>query len=136
MSALHTRIHKFRPDIKKILLLRTEHVDALGTGDFAIQTVFLGYRSDRNEFIGRDFTTWNSGHHRECAVSLDVGQKLVVCILQVIDTLVHDVRIEQTRQNGTNCGLAKFATKRFWVLSDGFHDIDKGFQLLDGHDVV
>lgn len=136
MSTLHTRIHKFRPDVQKILLLRTEHVDALGTSDFAIKTVFLGHGSDRNEFIGRDFTTWDSGYHRECAVSLDIGKELVVCFLQVVDSLVHDVRVEQTGENGCDCGLAQFATERFWVLSDSFHNVDEGFELLDGHDVV
>lgn len=136
VSTLHTRIHKFRPDIQKILLLSTEHVDALGTGDFAIKTVFLGYGSDSNELIGRYFTTWNSGDHRECAVSLNVGEEFVVCFLQVVDSLVHDVRIEQTGQNGCNRGLAQFATKRVWFLSDGFHDVDKGFQLFDGHNIV
>lgn len=136
MPTLHTNINKRRPDVKKILLLSTEHINTLSSRNLAIQSIFLCHLTDGNQLIRSDFTTRNSWHDRECAVSLNVGEESVVCFLQVVEFFVHDVLVEQARENGSDGGLAKFASKGVWVLADCFHDINEGSQLLDCDDVV
>lgn len=125
MPTLHTNINKRRPDVKKILLLGTEHIDTLSTSDFAIQPILLCHLSNGDQFIGSNFSTGNSWHDRKCAIPLDVGEESVVGFLQVVELLVHDVLIEQAREDGSDGRFANFASKRIWVLADCFHDVDK-----------
>lgn len=136
MTTLHTNINKRCPDVKKILLLGTKHVDTLSSSNLAIQSILLCHLAYGNQLIRSDFTTGDSWHDRECAVSLNVGEESVVCFLQVVELFVHDVLVEQARENGSDGGFAQFASKRVWVLADCFHDIDEGSQLLDRDDVV
>jgi hypothetical protein len=75
------RIDMFGAKKPDLLNVWTELVDA-GMESGHAYAVFLGDGPDRNEFIGRDFTTGDSGYHREGAISLDVGEELVIYFLQ------------------------------------------------------
>lgn len=136
MTTLHANINKRCPDVKKILFLSTKHIDTLSSSNLAIQSIFLCHLTDGNQLFRSDFTTRDSWHDGECAVSLNVGEESVVCFLQVVELFVHDVLVEQARENGSDGRLANFASKGVWVLSDCFHDIDEGPQLLDCDNVI
>lgn len=136
MATLHPRIHQLLPDGEKILLLRAKHVDALSSGNLAVQIVLLGHLPDGDELVGRDLAAGHTRHDGESPVALDVGQESVIGVLQVVDGFVHEVGVKETRKDGCDGRLAYFAAQRLGILAAGLHHGLKGLELLDCDDVV
>lgn len=136
MSALHASIDEFCPDIKKILFLGPKHINPLSTGDLAVQIVFLSNLANGYELVCINLTPGNSGDDGKCAVSLNVCQKPVVCVLQIMEILVHNVLIELTCEYRRDSRLTQLASEGIWVLADCLHDIGKVFQLLHRNYII
>jgi hypothetical protein len=136
MTTFHSGVYELSPDINEILLLRPEHVNALTPGDLAVEAVFLGHGSNGDQFICRDLAAGDSWNDRETAVPLDIGEEFVVGVLQVVETFVDDVWVEQAGENRRNGGFAYFAANRGGICSYSLHDIGERLQLLDCDDVV
>lgn len=132
MSRLHARLHQRRPDVHQILLLRSKHVYPLPASDFAVKPVLLCDLPNDDEFLGGDLTTGDTGDDGEGAVALDIGEELVVCFLEFVKALVHDMAVEEGREDGCHARLADLATERVRGGATLVHDLLEGLELLDG----
>ena len=65
-----------------VVHLKREQIDALATGYLGIQVVLFRDLTQNDEFVRSDFTTRNSRHHGIGTVLLDIGQHVIVRILQ------------------------------------------------------
>ena len=99
MATLHSSIHEVGPDVQKVLFLGTKHIDPLSPRNLAVQSVLLCYRSNSNELVSSDLPSGYPRDNGKCPVPLDIGEKFIICILQVVVSLVHNVWIEQAGQD-------------------------------------
>ena len=136
MTRLHATIDKLSPNGNKILLLCTEHVDALATSDLSVQTILLRDLANDNQFVGGNLTCSHSGNDGVGTVTLYVAEILVVRILQAMKRLLHDVLIEHTGQDRPNGGFTDLTAKTVLLLAGLLHDFGKRLQLLDIHNVI
>ena len=83
VARLEARVDQLAPDVGQLLDARAEQVDALTARDLGVEAVLLGHVTDRDQPVGRDLAARNARHHRVGAVLLDVGQEVVVRVLQV-----------------------------------------------------
>lgn len=111
MATFHPSIDKFGPNIEKILLLGTKHVDSLSTGDFAIKVVFLCNLANGDQPISRNFSTRNARDDGERSISLNIRKKFVVCILEVTDWLIQNMTVIHARENRSDSWLAQLTSQ-------------------------
>src|SRR5439155_25946404 len=76
-----------------------EQVDALATGDLGVEAELLGDVADGDELVGRDLPTGHAGNHRVGAVALQVGQEVVVGVLEGGLLPGQDVAVAQRGQH-------------------------------------
>jgi hypothetical protein len=117
VARLHASFDQFLLDGKKILLLRTEHVDALTARDLRIEAVLLGYPANHDQLVRSDLTSCNAGDYAESTISLEFGEILAVGILEAVQRLVEDVLVIQRCKNGANGRLGICFTMNCWTYA-------------------
>ncbi len=124
------------PDFRQVVLLRAEQADALGAGDFGVEVVFLGDLAHRQQAFRRDFAAGGARDHRVGAVFLDVGEEVVVGVLQRRMLRLEDVLVPAGGQQRADGRFTHFAAVALAVLRqqlveglDAFH-ADQVVQLL------
>ncbi|KAI6753308.1 hypothetical protein HG531_005477 [Fusarium graminearum] len=132
---LHTTSDKLTPDVQQILLLGTKQVNTLSTCDLGVQVILLSNLAYDDKFVGSDFTTGYTRHHRVGSITLDVTQETVVCVLKTVGRLVHNVSVPQRSHDAGHCGLAQLTTNSVLVISNLTHDLVHRLKALD-HDNV
>src|SRR5690606_41505630 len=63
--AFHSGINKTLPDLRQLVQLRAEQVDALAAGELSVKTEVAGDFTDNNQLIRRDFATRSEEHTSE-----------------------------------------------------------------------
>ena len=110
VSGFHAALHQAPPDLGQLVHARAEHIDALAAGDLGVEVEFLGDLADQDEVVGGDVAARHAGHHRIAAVALDVGQEVVVGVLQRRLLAVEDVLRTGRGQDRRDDGFAYVAT--------------------------
>ena len=90
-----------RPDRRELLDPGAEEVDALAAGDLRVEVEVAGDLADDDELLGRDLAAGHAGHDRVGAVALEVGEEVVVGVLQRRLLAVEDVRRRRARRTST-----------------------------------
>src|SRR6185369_17087970 len=75
VATFHAGVDDFLPDVRKLLYLGAEQVDALAAGYFRVEPIFFGNAAEGDELVGRDFAAGNSWHHGIKSATLHVSQK-------------------------------------------------------------
>src|SRR6185437_605144 len=73
VAALEAGANQFLPDVRQQMHGGTEQIDALATGDFRVQAVFLRHLTENDELIGRDFAARHARYHGVGAAALEIG---------------------------------------------------------------
>ena len=91
------------PDFGELLDARPEEVDSLSARDLGVKAVVARDGTERDELVGRDLTPGDARHDRVGAVFLQVGEEVVVGVLQRrllpvenVAVVVSDASIEAT----------------------------------------
>ena len=82
MARLEAGVDQALPDGGQLLDAGAEQVDALAAGDLRVEAEVLGDLADGDELLGRDLAAGDAGHDRVGAVPLDVGEEVVVGVLE------------------------------------------------------
>src|SRR2546425_2426375 len=82
MARLEARRDELLPDERQLLDARAEEVDALRAGDLRIEAVALRHFAEHDQLVGRDLAAGNARHDRISAVLLQVGEEMIVGVLQ------------------------------------------------------
>ena len=109
VTTLHAGIYETPPDVQKVLLPGTKHVDPLASRDLCIQSVVPSDLAHDDQFVGRDLAARYARHDAECAVALDVPQEAVVRVLQAVVRAVHNVPVPKGGEDTGDGGLAHLA---------------------------
>ncbi|EKT80631.1 cellobiohydrolase A [Rhodococcus opacus M213] len=141
LTGLHARVDETLPDRGQLLDAGAEQVDALTAGDLRVQAEVAGHLADDDELFGGAFAAGHPRHHGVGAVLLDVGQEVVVRVLQTRLVAVQDVVRVGGREDRCDYGLADVAARTLPVLRDqrgerarvgGLHDLEQlGAGLLE-----
>src|SRR5205823_3681924 len=90
---------------------RAEQVDSLAAGDLGVQAEVLGDLPKGDQLVGCDLTTRYAGHHRVRAVALEVGEEVVVGVLEGGLLTVEDVAVAVRREDRGHRRLADLASQ-------------------------
>src|SRR6267378_6414610 len=82
VARFEARVHEILPDERQLLDARAEEVDALRAGDLGVEAEFLRHDPEHDQFLGCDLAARNPRHDRIGAVLLQVGEEVVVRVLQ------------------------------------------------------
>ncbi len=110
LPGLHPGVDEPFPDRGQLLDPGTEHVDALTAGHLDVQPEIPRDLPDDDELFGGALTTGHPRHHRVGAVLLDVGEEVVVGVLQRRLLTMQDVVGVGRREDRRDDGLADVAT--------------------------
>ena len=95
-----------------------EQVDALAAGDLGVEAELLGHLAEGDELVGGDLAARHPGDHRVGAVPLEVGQEVVVGVLEGGLLAVEDVAVAQRRQHRRHRRLADLAALALAVAGE------------------
>ena len=109
VPGLEPGVHQPPPDRGQLLHPRAEQVDALPAGDLRVEAEVAGDLAEDDELVRRDLAAGDPRHHRVGAVALDVGQEVVVGVLQRRLLAVEDVAVAEAGQDGGDRRLADVA---------------------------
>ncbi len=82
MAGFEAGFNQLTPDFRQVVFLRTEQADTLGAGDFGIQIKFARDATDGNQAFWRNFAACGARDNRVGAIFLDVGEEVIVGVLQ------------------------------------------------------
>src|SRR5690606_22832093 len=106
------------PDLGELLDAGAEHVDPLPSGDLGVEAEVAGDLPDDDELVGGDLPAGDARHHRVRPVPLQVGEEVVVGVLERGLRALEDVAAAEARQDGRHGGLADGAAAAPAVLLD------------------
>ncbi|RMS72185.1 hypothetical protein ALP62_05513 [Pseudomonas syringae pv. aceris] len=129
MAGLEACLDQLAPDIRQLVQLRAEQVDALAAGDLGVQVVFFRHRANRYQAVRGNLATRNTWHHRVGAVFLHVGHERIVGVLQRHQRRLGDGAVPARRQDRADCGLADVAAMRAFAMAS--QQFVKGFDAFD-----
>ena len=109
---------QFFPDERQLLDVRAEQVDALAAGDLGVEAVLLRDLADRDQAVGRDFAARHARHDRVGAVLLDVGEEVVVGVLQRRVLLLQHELVPARRENAGHGRFADVAAEAAAMLRE------------------
>ena len=109
MPRLEAGVHQPPPDCRKLLHPGAEKVDALPAGDLRVEAEVPGDLAEHDELLRGDLAAGDARHDRVGAVALDVGQEVIVGVLQCRLLTVEDVPVLQAGQDRGDCRLADVA---------------------------
>src|SRR5207302_4145700 len=109
VTGFHAGADQPGPDSGELLDPGTEKIDALTTGDLGVEPELLSDLADRDELIRGDLTAWHAGNYRVAPIALQVGQEMVVGVLQAGLLAVEDVAGPNRSQDRCHCRLAHVA---------------------------
>ena len=118
LSRLHADVDEALPDRGQLLDAGAEEVDALAAGDLDVEAEVLGDLADRDELLGRDLATRHPRDDGVGAVLLDVGEEVVVAVLQRGLLAVEDVVAARRREDRGDGRLADLAAGARAVARD------------------
>src|SRR5882724_2298579 len=81
MTAFESGSNQLFPYFWQITYMSAKQIDALATGYFCIQIIFLCNLSDYNQFVGSNLSSGNSRNNRIRSPLLNIREKPVVAIL-------------------------------------------------------
>ncbi|MNO52120.1 hypothetical protein D3C76_425340 [compost metagenome] len=110
VPGLKTRFNQLGPDVRQLMQLSAEQVDALAAGDLGVEVVFLRHHANRDQFVGGDLAPGDARHHRIGAVFLHVGHEGVVGVLQRHQRRVHDRLVPARGEDRAHRRFADVAT--------------------------
>ena len=128
MAGLEARVHQVLPDERQLLDARAEQVDALRAGDLAVQAELLRHLAQDDQLLRRDLAARDPRHDRVAAVLLQVGEEMVVGVLQRGVPGLQDHLVPARGEDRSDRRLAEVAAPALAVLGDdgvkGFHAIN------------
>lgn len=137
------------------MLLSTEKIDTLTTCDLGVKTyrridsirtwdglsdtafpltIFLCDLSENDQTFRCDLPCGDTRDDTEGTIPLNVGQVLVVGVLQLVVLGLQDVFVEEGGQDRTDSGLADLASEGSGVGTTVLHDRLEVLVLLDSAD--
>ena len=138
VTGFEARVDQLTPDFRQIVFLRAEQADTLRAGDLGVQIKFAGDTADGHQAFRRDFAARRARDNGVGAVFLDVGQEVVVGILQRGMLWLEDIFVPAGSQQRANGRFTHFAAVAFTVFRqqlfkgfDAFHP-DEVEQFLTG----
>ena len=132
MAGFHPLVDQSLPDLRQLLDTGTEQVDALTAGDLHVESEILGDGTYFDQLFGRDLTAGHPRHHRVGAVLLQVGQEMVVGVLQGGLFAVENVLAGSGGQDRGDGRLADITPDSGAVLGD---QLGEGTDSGDPHDL-
>ena len=118
VARLEAGVDQPAPDVGQLLDPRAEQVDPLPAGDLRVETEVAGHLADHDQLVRGDLAAGYPRHHRVGAVALDVGQEVVVGVLQRGLLAVEDVPVAERGQDRGHHGLADVAAASGAVSGD------------------
>ena len=138
VTGFEARVDQLTPDFWQIVFLCAKQADTLGAGDLGIQVKFTSDAAHRHQPFRGDFTAGRAGNNGVGAVFLDIGQEVVVGILQRGVLRFQNIFVPaggQQRANGrfTNLTAVAFTVfcQQLFKGFDAFH-ADEVEQFLTG----
>ncbi len=136
MTGFEACFNQLTPDFRQVVFLRTEQTDTLGTGDFGVQIKFAGDTAHCHQAFRGDFPAGRAWDHRVSTVFLDVGQEVIIGVLQRGVLRLEHVLIPAGGQQRTDGWFTHFTAVTLAVFLqqlvegfDAFH-ADQVIQLL------
>ena len=136
MPAFEAGRDQLLPDIRELMHLGAEEIDALSAGDLGVKAVLLRDRSERDQLVGCDLA---AGHPRHDAVepaALHVGQEPVVGVLQGVVTGRRNALVPEGGENRRRRWLADLAAVTAAVVADQLFEGANAFDLDDLEQVL
>src|SRR5882762_6566597 len=118
VAGLEARGDQILPDQRQLLHARAEQVDALGAGNLRIQTVFPRHLAEHDQLLGHDFAAGNPRDDRIRAILLQVGEEVIVRVLQRRVPGLQDHLVPARGEDRREGGLADVAAAAPAVLGD------------------
>ena len=118
MSRFEARIDQPTPDGRQLVDPGPEQIDPLTAGDLGVQAEVPGNLAQDDQPLGGDLAAGDARNDGVAAVLLDVGQEVVVAVLQRRLLAVEDVPLVEARQDRGDDGLADVAAAPRTVLLD------------------
>src|SRR5690606_25897343 len=106
------------PDRRQLLDPGPEQIDALTAGDLCVEVEVPRHLADDDELLGGDLPAGDARHDRVGAVALQVGQEVVVGVLQGRLLAVQDVAAGHAGQDRGDDGFTDVAAPPAAVLGD------------------
>src|SRR5882672_29192 len=106
------------PDERQLLDARAQEVDALSAGDLGVQAELFRHLAQHDQFFRRDLAARYARHDRVGAVLLQVGEEVVVRVLQRRVPRLQDHLVPARGEDGGEHGLADVATAAAAVPGD------------------
>src|SRR5882672_2135044 len=116
VARLEPGVDELSPDERQLLDARAEEVDALRAGDLRVQAELLRHLPEDDELLGRDLASRNARHDRVGAVLLQVGEEVVVRVLQRRVLGLEDHLVPARGEDRRHRRLADVATSAFPVF--------------------
>lgn len=138
VAGFEARFNQLPPDLRQVVFLRAKQADALGAGDFGVQIEFTSDTAHGDQPFRGDFAARGARNDRVGAIFLDVGEEVVVGVLQRRVLRLEDVLIPAGGQQGADGWFTNFTAVALAVFGqqfvegfDAFH-ADQVEQLLAG----
>src|SRR5262249_49188224 len=117
VARLEAGVGQVLPDVRQLLDSRAEQVDPLRAGDLGVEAVLLRYVTEHDQLLRRDLAARHPRHDGIGAVFLQVGEEMVVGVLQrrmpgLQDHLVPARREDRRRRRLADVAAPAFAVSR------------------------
>ena len=118
MARLEPGVDELAPDERQLLHARTEEVDALRAGDLGVKAMALRYLAEDHQLLGRDLAAGHARHDRIGAVLLQVGEEVIVGVLQRRVLRLEDHLVPARGEDRRHRRLADVAASALAVLRE------------------
>ena len=106
MATFKTGVDQFLPDVRQLLHLSPEQIDALPARNLGVEAKFFRGFAQGDELVRRDFAAWDARNDRVQPATLHVRQKAIIGVLQRLMFGLHDsVRSTTTARIDVTAGL-------------------------------
>mmetsp|Transcript_12321 Transcript_12321/g.21006 ORF Transcript_12321/g.21006 Transcript_12321/m.21006 type:complete len:238 (-) Transcript_12321:1574-2287(-) len=109
MATLKASIDKVLPNIRKLVTLCSEEINALTSGDFRVQTILFRNFAEHDELLRCDFTSGYTWYDRVRSAALDVSKESIVGVLQRSVVLGYHEVVPKRGKNTGDSGTAQLA---------------------------
>ncbi len=118
MPGLEAGVDQVLPDERQLLDARAKEVDALRAGDLGVQAVLLRDLAEHDQLLRGDLAARHARHDGVGAVLLQIGEEVVVRILQRRVLGLEDHLVPARGEDRGDCRLAGVAAPALAVLDD------------------
>src|SRR5690242_15051732 len=107
MAAFKSRRDQLFPDLRQLMDMGSEEINALSPGNFTVEVIFFSHLPDHDQLVRRDLASGYAGHHGVSTSFLNISEVPVIGILD--NRLPEHGFIPGPGENGSNRRLTYLA---------------------------